>query len=366
MLRSKSKGRFFLPGPTEVDDEVLEAQLKPMIGHRTKEQEAINESIQQNLRHVFRTTRPVYMSASSGTGLMEAAIRNGVRKKVLCLVNGAFSERFMKIAEACGATAVALKVEMGQYVSPELLREALAKDDYDSVTVVHSETSTGVLNPIEQLAEVVHEREDRVILVDSISGVGGAQVESDAWKLDFVFTGSQKALALPAGLAFGVAQESLLARAKTLPNRGIYFDFMELEKHIKGNQTPNTPALALLYAAELQLKRIATETIEKRWARHTQMSERTAQWIDEMRKRGVELSNFAPAGYRAPCVTCIGVPPGGKTGAQVATEMLARSYTVSPGYGTLKDKTFRIGHMGDHTMAELNELLDVLAEVIVA
>jgi aspartate aminotransferase-like enzyme len=366
MKQSRSNGRFFLPGPTEVDNEILAAMLGPMIGHRTPEMEALNESVQRNLRMIFRTARPVYMSASSATGLMEAAIRNGVRKKVLCLVNGAFSDRFHKIAQACGVQAIPLNVEMGQYHSPELLREELAKDDYDAVTVVHSETSTGVLNPIEALAKVVHEKEDRLILVDSVSGLGGVPVESDAWKLDFILTGSQKALALPAGLAFGVAQESILKRAQTLTHRGVYFDFIELEKHIKGNQTPNTPALSLLYAADVQFKRIAAETIEKRWARHAQMAERTAQWIDEMCRHGTQVYNFAPQGYRSPTVTCVGMPPGGKTGAQVAKEMQARSYTVSPGYGSLKDKTFRIGHMGDHTLEELNELLDVLAAVITA
>ena len=363
MLRSKSQGKFFLPGPTEVDEEILEAQVEVMIGHRTDAMEALNASIQNNLRPVFRTTRPVYMSASSATGLMEAAIRNGVRNKVLCLVNGAFSDRFSKIAQACSADVVCLKVEQGEHHSPDMLRDALSKADYDAVTVVHSETSTGVLNPISELADVVHEREDRMILVDSVSGLGGARVESDAWKLDFILTGSQKALALPAGLAFGVAQESVLTRAATLPHRGVYFDFIELEKHIKGNQTPNTPALSLLYAADKQLKRIAAETIEKRWARHTAMANRTAQWIDETRAKGVGVYNFAAEGHRSPCVTCVGLPPE-KLGSEVTKAMSARSFTISPGYGNLKDKTVRIGHMGDHTMDELNAVLDALGQVL--
>jgi aspartate aminotransferase-like enzyme len=295
--------------------------------------------------------------------MMEAAARNGIRRKVLCLINGAFSERFFEIAQACGAAATPLKVELGQYHSPDMVRGALAKDDFDAVTVVHSETSTGVLNPISDIAQVVHERDDRLVLVDSVSGAGGAPIETDAWKLDFLLTGSQKALAIPPGLAFGVAQESLLARARTLTHRGIYFDALEMEKYIRKNQTPNTPAVSLLYSLDVQLERMVAESIEARWARHAAMAALTEKWVLHMQQSGVPVSILAPAGYRSPTVTCIVMPPG-KPGSQVAAAMDARGYTISPGYGSLKDKTVRIGHMGDHTVDEVSEVLDVLASVL--
>jgi aspartate aminotransferase-like enzyme len=364
MPEVKTKGRFFLPGPTEVDESVLEAQTRPLIGHRGKAMEEIMERLERNLKQVFRTQRPVYISTSSATGMMEAAIRNGVAKKVLCLINGAFSDRFHEIAVACGVAATPLKVELGQYFPPAMVRDALARDDYDSVTVVHSETSTGVLNPIDEIAQVVHEREDRVLLVDSVSGVGGARVEPDAWKIDFLLTGSQKALAVPPGLAFGVAQDTMLKRAGSIPHRGIYFDLLEHEEYIRKNQSPNTPAVSLLYALDDQLERIVAEGIEARWERHLALARRTYEWIDEMRERGVALRVFAAEGYRSPTVTCISMAPGGKVGSQVAREMQERGYTISAGYGSLKDRTVRIGHMGDHTMDELNELLDVLAAVL--
>ena len=357
-------GRFFLPGPTEVRREVLEAMLRPMIGHRGKGMEELLAGIQPGLQYVFRTARPVYIATASATGLMEGALRNGARKRVLSLVNGAFSERFFNIAQACGHEAVALEVPLGQGHAPEMLEDALKTGAYDAVTVVHSETSTGVLNPVAELARVAHAADDVMLLVDSVTGVAGAPVLPDEWGLDFVLTGSQKALALPPGLALGVAQERLLERAKGLPARGVYFDFLEYEKNILKNQTPNTPALSLFYALAAQLDRIRAETIEARWARHEAMARRTWEWVDEMRGAGVALSVLAPAGYRSPTVTCIRLPDGGLTGSEVTKRLKARGYTIASGYGVLKDATIRIGHMGDHTVEELDALLAELREIL--
>ncbi len=356
-------GRFFLPGPTEVLPEILAAQARPMIGHRGKSMEQLIAGMMPGLQRIFRTARPVYISSSSATGLMEASIRNAGGAKVLSLVNGAFSERFFKIAQANGVQAEALTVPMGQVHTAQLLEDALKKQQYDAVTVVHSETSTGALNPIAELAEVAHRNGDTVLLVDSVTGVAGAVVETDAWKLDFVLTGSQKALALPPGLALGVANERVLERAKTACNRGIYFDLVEFESYIRKNQTPNTPAVSLMYALAAQVARIDAETIEGRWARHRAMAERTWRWADEMQDRGIDITVLAPGGHRSPTVTCLTMPAGRK-GSEVNEAMKSKGYTISAGYGSLKDSTIRIGHMGDHTVAELDELLGVLEGVL--
>jgi aspartate aminotransferase-like enzyme len=356
-------GRFFLPGPTEVRAEVLEAQLRPMIGHRGKPMEQLIAEMQPALRDVFRTARPVYIASSSATGLMEAAVRNGARRRVLALVNGAFSERFYQIAAACGFETDALRVPLGEAHAPDVVADALRRRSYDAVTVVHSETATGVLNPIAELARVVHDAGDVVLLVDSVTGVAGAPVESDAWGLDFVLTGSQKALALPPGLALGVAQDAMLARARGAPGRGIYFDLVEFDKYLAKHQTPNTPALSLFYALRVQLQHIAAEGIEARWARHAAMAERCWQWADEMTQRGIPLGVLAPPGFRSPTVTCLTLPPG-RTGPAVTAALAARGWTIGAGYGELKDATIRIGHMGDHSVAELDALLAQLAEVV--
>src|SRR5687767_8187947 len=305
---SRGFGRFFLPGPTEVRPSVLAAMEQPMIGHRGKGMEELIARIEPGLQYVLRTTRPVYIASSSATGLMEGAIRNGARSRVLSLVNGAFSERFFQIARACGVEAEALTVPLGQIHTPEILADALKGGRFDAVTVVHSETSTGALNPIADLARVAHEAGDVALLVDSVTGIAGAPVETDAWELDFVLTGSQKALALPPGLAFGAARESLLERAKAKKDRGIYFDLVEFDKSIRKNQTPNTPAVSLFYALAAQLDDMRAETIEGRWARHAAMAQRTWEWVDEMREAGVGVSVLSPAGSRSPTVTCIALP----------------------------------------------------------
>jgi predicted phosphoserine aminotransferase len=356
-------GRFFLPGPTEVRPEVLQAMTRPMIGHRVPEMEELIGFIEPRLKTIFQTARPVYIVPSSGTGLMEAAVRNGARRHVLSLVNGAFSERFHRIAQANGLEADALEVPWGEAHTPEMLDGALQRGIYDAVTVCHSETSTGVLNPIEKLAEVAHQNGDVALLVDSVSGVAGAPVMSDEWQLDFVLTGAQKCLALPPGLAFGVAQEAVLERARSKSNRGIYFDFLEFERNLAGNQTPNTPAVSLLYAAAVQTERIVSEGMDARWARHARMAERTYSWVAEMRERGVGLEILAPEGSRSPTVTCIEVPVGW-TGPNVVAAARQRGFALATGYGKLKEGSFRIGHMGDHTLDELDALLEALTDAL--
>lgn len=364
MAKTKKKtfGKFFQPGPTEVRQEILESMLQPMIGHRVPEMEALMGHIQPLLKTVFRTSRPVYVAASSGTGMMEAAVRNGARRRVLSLVNGAFSDRFYKIAKATGLEADPLEVEYGSVNTPDALESALRRGIYDAVTVVHSETSTGVLNPVRELAEVTRAAGEVALLVDTVSSMAGAPFETDAWGIDFVLTGSQKSFALPPGLAFGVAQPNMLERAKHKPDRGIYFDIVEYEKNILNNQTPNTPAVSLLFALAAQLDYIREETIEGRWRRHQDMANRTYEWVANMNERGVKLSILAPEGFRSPTVTCIRVPEGW-TGPRVVAEVRTRGYQIVTGYGKTRDEMFRIGHMGDHTVEELDGLLEVLEDV---
>jgi len=357
-------GRFFLPGPTEVLPEILAAQAKPMIGHRGPETERLLERVAAPLSAVFRTRQPVMIAAASATGFMEAAIRNGVRAKVLSLVGGAFAQRFADIATACGREVEILKVEQGRTVEAGQVRDRLKASGADAVTVCHSESATGALAPVAEIAEAVREVDDVLLLVDGVTSVAGSPVEVDAWGLDFVVSGSQKALALPPGLAFGVASPRMLERAKTLRGRGLYFDLAVYDEQIRKHQTPYTPAVSLLYALDAQLARIQQEGgIEARWARHDGMRRRVERWADE---QGDALGvTFLPVeGRRSWTVSCLRLLREGQAGGALAKALAQRGYTIAPGYGKLKDTTFRIGHMGDHTVAELEVLLGQLTEVL--
>lgn len=356
-------GTFFLPGPTEVRREVLEAMLAPMLPHRGAIFEALFARIQQGLRPVFRTTRPVYVSSSSATGLMEAAIRCAPPGAILSLVNGAFSERFASIAQACGRDTRVVGGEWHQAVPLDVVESALRERRYTAITVVHSETSTGTLTSLPELATLAH-RYDTAVLVDSVTGLAGVPVETDAWELDFVLTGSQKALALPPGLAFGVASQRYIEQARQATARGLYFDLVEFEEFVHKNQTPSTPAISLLYATAVQVDFIARETIEGRWARHSEMAAMTHAWVRFLREDvGEAFCVYAPEGARSSTVTAVALPSALK-GDDIVKGVAKRGFVIGGGYGKLKSSTFRIGHMGDHTPDRLALCLDATADTI--
>lgn len=363
MSTSPGFGTFFLPGPTEVRRDVLAAMLRPMIGHRGAAFEELFSRIQARLQVVLRTARLPYVSSSSATGFMEAAVRNAPEGAVLSLVNGAFSARFADIARACGREVQVLDVPWGEVADPDDVRRRLATRRFAALTVVHSETSTGALTDVAAIARAAREA-GVVSLVDSVSGAGGTPLEPDAWELDFVLTGSQKAFALPPGLAFGVASERFAANAARQPGRGRYFDLAEFERFGARHQTPNTPALSLLYALDAQLDAIIAEGIEARWARHAAMAARTHAWVEETAAAtGASLGILAAPGARSPTVTAVTLPDE-LDARDVVREVAAEGYVVGEGYGALRARTVRIGHMGDHTLEGLERCLAACARAI--
>src|SRR5437867_4855907 len=363
MSATKTFGTFFLPGPTEVREEIMTAMLQPMIPHRGPEFEGLFERLQEGLRPLFKTERPVYISSSSATGMMEAAIRCAPSGRILCLVNGAFSERFAHIASMCGSDVDRYDVTWGQVHAIPQLEERLSMRKYSAVTVVHSETSRGALNDVRAISDCTH-RHHLVCLIDSVSGLGGAELRFDEWNLDYVLTGSQKALAIPPGLSFAVASASFVDRASGTPGRGVYFDIVELDAYARRNQTPSTPALTLFYALEAQLKSIASEGLEARWARHKAMAARTQDWVTRISdETGKKLANIAPLGSQSPTVSAIRLPSDLPAEAFTAA-VGKRGIVVGNGYGKLKSSTFRIGHMGDHTVESIERCLAACSSVL--
>lgn len=363
MTDSTEFGTFFLPGPTEVRQEVLEAMLKPMIPHRSAEFEDLFARLQTGLCTVFQTTRPVFIAASSGTGMMEAAIRAIPPGPILSLVNGAFSERFAHIAEMCGREVDRSEVAWGAVHSADQINAALSKRQYRAVTATHSETSTGALTDIRMVSDLAHSHE-ALCMIDSVSGASGAELRFDEWGLDYVLTGSQKAFALPPGLAFAVASAEMVSLAETAENRGVYFDIVEMNRYAMKNQVPATPAFSLLYALDVQLDAIADEGIEARWSRHREMLNATNQWLEDSGNRlGIEWKNIVSAESRSPTVSTIRLPEG-IAGKDFVAKVKARGIQVGGGYGKLAETTLRIGHMGDHTVSTLARCFAACEEAI--
>ena len=346
--------RLFLPGPVEVRREILEAQTRPIIGHRSPEFAELFARLQGKLRRAFFTDSRVYISGSSGSGLWEGAIRNGVRdgKKVLHLTGGAFSERWAQISQSNGKIVDVIDVPWGMAHKPDMVDAALRKASYDAVCVVHNETSTGVANPIAAIGEVITRHPDTLYFVDTVSGFLGTELRVDEWGVDIALTSSQKAFALPPGIAFAAVSDRLLERAKTIENRGYYFDFLTLEKSLLKNNTPATPPIALMFAADLQLDAILDEGISTRWARHRDMRDATHEWALE---RGFGL--FAEAGYRSDTVTTVANTLEIDIDALEQCMRAEVGIAIDKGYGKIKGKTFRLPHMGDVNMDILREVL---------
>lgn len=355
--RSPQHVKLFIPGPTEVRPQILDAQARWMIGHRMPECADLIESIQQKLPRVFFTEQTVLITASSGTGLWEAAVRNTINKKALNCVNGAFSDRFRMVTELNGKENEVLEVPWGQPILAEQVAERLAGGGFDAVTVVHNETSTGVTSPLQEIAAAVRgapNGEEIMILVDTVSGLSGARLEFDAWDLDVALASSQKAFALPPGLAFCAVSERAMAKAKTVPNRGYYFDFLALAKSMAKYQTPATPAVSLLYALDAQLADMLAEGMENRFQRHLAMRDRTIEWATSR-----DFSLYAAPGYESPTVTCINNDRQIDIGALNAY-LRGQGMIISNGYGALKGKNFRIAHMGDLTLADMEVLFTAM------
>ncbi|MGD0575130.1 MAG: alanine--glyoxylate aminotransferase family protein [Anaerolineales bacterium] len=350
--------KLFIPGPTNVDPQVAAAQSRPMISHRGSDFEALFARLEEGARKVFRTEGRVFIVTSSGTGLQEAAVRNCVRERALLCVNGAFSERWYQVAQANGKATDRVQVAWGQAIVPGSLEAALQRTRYDALLVVHNETSTGVESPVQQIAQRVRELSpDTLVLVDAVSSLGGARLEPDAWGIDVLFTSSQKCLGLPPGLALASVSERALRFARQVPQRGYYFDFVELERYLRDNETPSTPAISLLYALEIQLGRILAEGLEARWARHRRMGDAVRAWASD------KFALFAQAGYASQTVTCVRNTRGISV-KDLNQFLRTKEMQIAGGYGQIGGETFRIAHMGETTLEDVRGLLETIDEFL--
>ncbi|MFH0815556.1 MAG: alanine--glyoxylate aminotransferase family protein [Methanobacteriota archaeon] len=351
--------RLLIPGPTEVSAEVLQQQTRWMIGHRGSDYTALYTGILDKIKKYFDTKQHATVTTASGTLWMDITGRSIVKKKALAGVCGAFSERMYKTVLDSGKEATPLSVELGKAIKPEMVMDALKKDDYDTLIIVHNETATGVRNPIEDIGKAVKkEYPDIIFVVDSVSSAGGDLLVPEKLNTDVLFTSTQKCFALPPGLSIGIYSEAAVARARTVKSRGHYTDLIAIHDYfVKKQQNPTTPNISLLYALDYQLDRMLLETAHKRYERHLAMAEYTRKWAVEA---GFEM--FPEPGYESITVSTIKNTKGRNIG-DLNKALGKKGYQIANGYGDLKDKTFRIGHMGEWNLDEIKSLLWHIDEI---
>ncbi|MFH1848830.1 MAG: alanine--glyoxylate aminotransferase family protein [archaeon] len=347
--------KLFIPGPTEVNGDVLAEMARPMIPHRGSEFSELYRTVIPKVQRLLYTGNKIFLSTSSATGLMEGAVRNCVKKKCLSLVCGAFSKRWHEITLANGKEADALEVPWGMAIKPEMVDERLSTGEYDAVTLVHNETSTGIQNPLKEIAGVVRKYPDVMFMVDTVSSMGGIRIDVDELGIDVCLASVQKALALPPGFAICSISQGAFKRSEQVKNRGYYFDFQAFLKYDGKGETIVTPSIPHFYALNRQLDRMFAEGLENRFARHTKMAEICREWA----RRHFGL--YPEAGYESDTLTVI------RNTRQIDVsnlnaELAKKGKCIANGYGKIKDETFRIAHLGELTVADINELLRDIKE----
>jgi len=351
--------KLFIPGPVEVSEKTHLAMCQPMIGHRSEDFKALYRGMQPELKSLFGTRRPVFLSTSSAWGVMEGAIRNLVGRKVLNCMCGAFSDKWFDVSKRCGKEADALKVEWGEAILPDMIEEKLSTGDFDTLTLIHNETSCGVRNPLPAISDVMRKFPDVMFIVDIVSSFSTEPIPMDDLEIDVLLTGSQKALALPPGLSLFSVSERAIERAKTIQARGYYFDFVEFAKNQEQDMTPSTPVIPLVFALRSKLDEIATEGLEARYERHRTLNSIVHAWVVE---RGFDF--FAPEGYRSLSLTCVKNNKGIDVAAWIMRLRDKHHMAIDGGYGKIKGKTFRISNMGDETEQTVRGLLEALDDTL--
>jgi aspartate aminotransferase-like enzyme len=351
--------KLFTPGPVEVSAKTMAAFSRPMIGHRGEPFKNLYRDIHPKLQTLFGTKQPVFLSTSSAWGVMEASIRNLVGKRVLCCMCGAFSDKWLDVARRCGKEAEPLQVDWGKHIDPKDVDLALATGKFDTVTLIHNETSTGVMNPLPEICAVVTKYPDVTLIVDTVSSFSAVKIEMDALGIDVLLTGAQKALALPPGFSLFALSEKALARAEKIPNRGYYFDFLEFRKQQADWMTPSTPSIGHIFALQSKLDEIFEEGLANRFNRHAQTNTLVHGWVG---KNGFDF--FAEEGFRSKTLTCVKNTRGIDV-LKLARDLREKHHLViDPGYGKLKGQTFRLSNMGDETKDTVSDLLACLDDCI--
>jgi aspartate aminotransferase-like enzyme len=351
--------KLFIPGPTEVAPEVLAKMATPMIGHRSKDASNLQREITEKLRKVMYTQNPVLLSTTSGSGLMEGSIRSLTAKRAVVFSVGAFGDRWFKMAEANGVPADKHNAELGKPTTPEIVDQYLSTGKYDVFTITHNETSTGIMHNLDEFAPLKKKYPDVYWLVDTVSSLGGVKIDVDKLGIDVCITSTQKALALPPGMSIASVSMRALEHAKTVKYRGLYLDLVDLYNYIekKDHQYPSTPSLSHMFALNFQLDRILTEGLDNRYRRHVEMAEYTRTWAKKY------FALFPVEKYSSQTLTTI-TNTRNVNVSELNSALGKQGLQISNGYGDLKEKTFRIAHMGELTMSDIKEVTLAIEKIL--
>jgi aspartate aminotransferase-like enzyme len=351
--------KLFTPGPVEVSPKTWMAFSRPMIGHRGEDFKNLYRTIYPKLQKLFGTKQPVFLSTSSAWGVMEASIRNLVGRSVLCCMCGAFSDKWFDVAKRCGKNAEPLQVDWGKHIGQRDIDRQLATGKFDTVTLVHNETSTGVMNPLDKICGILAKYPDVALILDTVSSFSAVKVDMDALGIDVMLTGAQKALALPPGFSLFSVSGKAFARAEKVQNRGFYFDFLEFRKEQAQWMTPSTPSIAHIHALQSKLDEIFEEGLQARFDRHARTNALVHDWV---RRAGFDF--FAEEGFRSKTITCV------TNNKAIDVLELARKLrekhhlVIDPGYGKIRGQTFRLSNMGDETEETVSHLLTCLDDLL--
>jgi len=351
--------KLLIPGPTEVSQEILNEQAHFLIGHRSAEFAELYGGITEKISKYFELPAEVKptVTTSSGTLWFDIVGRSIVKKKALACVNGAFAQRCGETLRACGKETDFLEVEWGKAVKPEMVAAKLDTGEYDTLTVCHNESSTGVRNPIAEIGKLVRKKHPGVIYaVDAVSSMAGDRTLPSEVGCDVIFASTQKCFALPPGLTVGLVNDRALERAKEVSNRGTYTDLVEIFEFEKKHQTPFTPCIPLIYSLNKRMDLLLEETYDKVYLRHLEMAMFTRQWA----KKHFEM--FPEPGYESITVSCIRNSLG-KSFKELNQHLGEKGYVISNGYGKLADKTFRIGHMGEWNLQGIKDLTGLIDSI---
>ncbi|HBD73998.1 MAG TPA: aminotransferase [Acholeplasmataceae bacterium] len=350
--------KLFIPGPVDVRADVLQVMSKQMMSHRSEDISILQNSITSKLKRVMGTSNDIVISSSSGTGSMEMALKSLTLKKALVISNGAFGDRFFEIAKFNQIDADYHRFEDGKAIDPDILESLLKTHQYDTLTITHNETSTGVMNDLNELDVVLKKFPDVLVILDTVSSLGGTSIQIDQYHIDVCVSASQKALGLPPGLSFISLSKEAIKRLEDVPSRGYYLNLKRVyDLAQKKNQYPSTPTISIMYALDYQLDYIIEkEGLINRYQRHLELAKFTRAWA----KKHFDL--LVEEGYQSNTLTTV-INCHNYNMTYLKDELKKSGYIFSEGYGKLKSHTFRIAHMGDRTLDELKEYLKRIEEI---